>query len=56
MSQADWNLLKYIRQQMGMGYTIIRIPAYMLYGTTEKGLKTAKELCKVNECELIIEV
>ncbi|MHA1820150.1 MAG: hypothetical protein ACTSU2_03730 [Promethearchaeota archaeon] len=55
MSQADWDLLNYIRAQMGLGNVVIHVLASMLIGTTEKGLNVAKQLCKANDCRLIID-
>lgn len=46
-SGADRRLMAYVRQQAMTGTRIVRLPAYLLEGTTENGLAEARAFAKI---------
>ena len=54
-SGSDRRLLAFVQQQINTGTQMIRLPAWILEGTTEEGLAEARRLAKLCGCTFEID-
>jgi len=52
----DYRLLNYVKREIRLGKTHIRIPSQLLEGTSELARQDVRDLCKINKVKITITV